>query len=498
MTQIVNTIKEYSIKYDKIFLLCFFLLQVVFFSYKIGEISLWYDESFSIYCAVKSIPGILEVSKADVNPPLYAIVLHYWVILFGDSEYSIRMLSAICMSLANVLLYKFSIKFFNFQTAVFTCLIFLSSYPIFYYAQEARTYALVILAVVGSNYLFFELIKPSGKKKTIFYSLALGVSYGILFYLHFLSCFLVLGHLFTFFINSFSISKKEFNISLIKNYLYSGIVFVILVLPFSYRFFSLVKTGDKIMWLKSPSMIEFKKTLFDFFNNEIIFTIYLITFIVVLIFVLLFKKSRLKFDVILFLFTVFSGITIFCLNYYIASYSPIFLLRYVLFSFIGIALMIAYVFSLLNIKFILKLPLFMALVIYSFVFFKVPKEIIHDFKHAVKYLSSKKTAQTLIVTDLVDAYTYYGDREIFYLENDDEKTREALKKNIYTYKYNLDWPEKFDFSKYKYIYYSQSYSYLNDPNSIVLLQLNKKLNFIKNINNYKGVFIKLYENPNYK
>lgn len=55
--------------------------------------SLWRDEAFSVLLSEKSPLEIIRLTMHDVAPPLYYILLHYWMIFFGDSEVVMRSLS---------------------------------------------------------------------------------------------------------------------------------------------------------------------------------------------------------------------------------------------------------------------------------------------------------------------------------------------------------------------------------------------------------------------
>ena len=63
--------------------------------YGLSTESLWLDEGFSVWHSKTDIPLIIKAASSDVQMPLYYILLHYWMGLFGDSEFSIRFLSVI-------------------------------------------------------------------------------------------------------------------------------------------------------------------------------------------------------------------------------------------------------------------------------------------------------------------------------------------------------------------------------------------------------------------
>ena len=61
--------------------------------FRIEQQSLWYDEAFSVYLARFDLGEITARTAADIQPPLYYYLLHFWMTLAGDSEFAVRFLS---------------------------------------------------------------------------------------------------------------------------------------------------------------------------------------------------------------------------------------------------------------------------------------------------------------------------------------------------------------------------------------------------------------------
>ncbi|HLY26750.1 MAG TPA: hypothetical protein VKQ72_10450, partial [Aggregatilineales bacterium] len=63
--------------------------------------SLWYDEALTTYVATHSWQELFRwCTQVDIQVPLHYIVLRFWATLIGDSEFSLRLLSAFCALLA--------------------------------------------------------------------------------------------------------------------------------------------------------------------------------------------------------------------------------------------------------------------------------------------------------------------------------------------------------------------------------------------------------------
>jgi mannosyltransferase len=485
-------------------LLVVFTIQLLFNLYKIDDISIWHDESFTISTANKPVADIIEVSKTDVNPPLYPVIVHYWMKCFGISEFSVRFLSALAGALASAFLFLFCLRFLNLQAAIFSFLMFFTSYVFFYYAQEARTYSFVLLFVILSNYLFFLVIFEKQMRKSIRWALLLSLVNSCLFYFHFLSCFALIAQVILFPVFAFekaapgTVNKIKFNTPFVKSYGLSWLVFFMMMLPFYERFLFLIKEGGNRMWLQKPVYQDLKNCVYEMFNSKEIYQFYIYSAILIGV-LLIFKKLRDEhFKLKMLVFAVVSGPVILYINYLVAAYSPIFLLRYVLFTFLGFIITFSYLFSVLKIGFKYKLAFFLLLAGYSFTKAKIPKVVVQDYKNAVKYLRAVKNDHVLISTDLPDIFSYYYDKNIFSMTNDTEKSDALFARGVFAQNYRLNWPDSLDFTNIHDIYYTQSFEYLNDGNKVVMTKLNARFDSIESIGQFKEVHIVHYINRNYK
>ena len=55
--------------------------------------ALWLDEAQSVAIAHRSLPGIVDALRADGAPPIYYVVLHVWMSVFGTGDTAVRSLS---------------------------------------------------------------------------------------------------------------------------------------------------------------------------------------------------------------------------------------------------------------------------------------------------------------------------------------------------------------------------------------------------------------------
>lgn len=124
------------------------LLAVALRSWGAGVESYWLDEAYAVTIARLPVSGTVAETARDVHPPLYYLLLHYWLILAGASEAATRLLSLVCSVATLVLVWRWSARVFDRTTAgIAAALLAVSPFQV-EFAQEARMYAL--LALLGS------------------------------------------------------------------------------------------------------------------------------------------------------------------------------------------------------------------------------------------------------------------------------------------------------------------------------------------------------------
>jgi mannosyltransferase len=114
--------------------------------------SLWRDEAFSILVSERSPLWFLT---RTFEPPLYYVLLHYWMKFFGQGEISVRMLSVVGFALATVIVIHWGEQLFRKHWLSWYLPVFFFFNPtLLYYAFEVRTYAWYVLFAVISFYAY--------------------------------------------------------------------------------------------------------------------------------------------------------------------------------------------------------------------------------------------------------------------------------------------------------------------------------------------------------
>jgi len=117
--------------------------------------SYWNDELWSVAVPTQSIAQQFHILINDVHPPLYQIALAIWIAVFGESELATRGLSALFVASIAVPLYRLAPKLKRTAGLLFV-VFFLSNWLVYFYAQEARSYAMLLSLTVWSYYLFLD------------------------------------------------------------------------------------------------------------------------------------------------------------------------------------------------------------------------------------------------------------------------------------------------------------------------------------------------------
>lgn len=108
---------------------------------------LWLDEALSVNIARLDPSDIVDALRRDGHPPLYYLVLHGWMILFGESDVAVRALSGVLAVATLPLAWVLGARRRG-PVAGASAVLVLAVFPFATrYATEARMYSLVMLLV---------------------------------------------------------------------------------------------------------------------------------------------------------------------------------------------------------------------------------------------------------------------------------------------------------------------------------------------------------------
>ena len=139
-------------------ILAILLVALALRCYRLDAQSFWNDEGNSARIAERSLDLILEGARGDIHPPGYYLLLHYWRVLLGQSEFALRSLSVVAGLMLVVFTHLLGRRLFGEVTGLTAALLGAISPFAIYYSQEARMYALLAALSAASTYLLLRIL----------------------------------------------------------------------------------------------------------------------------------------------------------------------------------------------------------------------------------------------------------------------------------------------------------------------------------------------------
>jgi 4-amino-4-deoxy-L-arabinose transferase-like glycosyltransferase len=393
-------------RFDKIAVLVLLLLNVVLKIIFLDFNSLGGDEPFSVYHAQMDISSIIHHLLTGNNPPLFEILLHFWIKIFGISEFAVRFPSLVFSSLTVFVVYRIGKDFFSTNIALITSLLFTFSNYQLSFAHEARVYALFAFLTAMSMFWFLKICNQNRPK----YFVWLLVTNVILIYAHYFGLFVI-------FIQTASFLVIQDNRRLIfKRYLLYLAAVLILYMPILYfvtfRFTESVTNGT---WISPPEGIGDLYIMLWKFSNMPLTTVIALVIIVAVLIKLFVQKEFKNISVnrkIIFIWFWAPFLFMFIISFKI----PIFLDRYLIFLSIGYYLFLGicadYLFTDPKYKFIAP-----AVLVMSFIITFNPnvdnKRHVKETVAKIRNLKEDKTAVLVYPSHFVLNFSYYYNPSIF-------------------------------------------------------------------------------------
>ena len=134
----------------------------------LGSKGLWLDETFSIWLANHSVVDMLQwIVKIDQHPPLYYLLLHYWIALNGDTPDSVRLLSALFGAATIPVIYLIGKRMSGVVMGLAAAVILALSPFNIRFAQETRMYTCLTFNAAVAIYALVRLLTDSRSVRPI-------------------------------------------------------------------------------------------------------------------------------------------------------------------------------------------------------------------------------------------------------------------------------------------------------------------------------------------
>lgn len=230
--------------------------------YKLGYHDYWDDEVISTFAARLPPAEIFySVMINDVHPPLYHILLHFWIVLFGDGLLTIRLFSVLVSTVCVPLTYLLGRELVNRQVGlVAAALMAIAPFQI-YHGQQARMYPLLTLVVLLATLLFVRAWRAGGWLRWLCFGLCVAAGFYTHVYFPFSLLALNLWALYETY-RQRRIDKQRWT-GLIAAQLLGVLVF----LPFVPQMYTTTTRISQSFWIKSASAFDWIFALLSLSNN---------------------------------------------------------------------------------------------------------------------------------------------------------------------------------------------------------------------------------------
>ncbi|HET8632254.1 MAG TPA: glycosyltransferase family 39 protein [Thermomicrobiales bacterium] len=147
----------------------------------LGVQSLWFDEADVVTQSRAGLGALLRnFVTAGQNGPLYVLFLHAWTAVFGIGEVAVRLPSALAGIATIPLIYLLGRALHGPKLGLAAALVMAVAPYQTWYGQEAKMYALVVLAAVATTLLFLRALRTDRPADWVAYAVATTVG----LYLH--------------------------------------------------------------------------------------------------------------------------------------------------------------------------------------------------------------------------------------------------------------------------------------------------------------------------
>jgi mannosyltransferase len=148
---------------------------------------LWLDEALSVNIARLPVGDLLDALRHDGHPPLYYLILHWWMRLVGEGDVAVRALSGL-LAVATLPLAWIAGRRLAGRSGGRWALVVVALSPYCVrYGTETRMYALVMLLVLAGYLLVGDALDRPSPQRLV----AIGLVSGLLLLSHYWSFYLL-------------------------------------------------------------------------------------------------------------------------------------------------------------------------------------------------------------------------------------------------------------------------------------------------------------------
>ncbi|MEU8523309.1 glycosyltransferase family 39 protein [Streptomyces sp. NPDC048577] len=189
--------------------------------------------------SVDQIWGMLH--NVDAVHSTYYVLMHGWMSVFGDSPMSMRMPSALAMSVAAAVTTLIGTRLFGRRAGLYGGLLFALIPVVSRFGQEARSYALVVMTVTLATYLLLRALdRPDSRGRWVWY----GLCVTLVGLLHLVALIVLTGH------TAAVILRGRRELRVLRSFCLSVLAGVVCVVPVAVLGMS--QASRQIFWVPKP------------------------------------------------------------------------------------------------------------------------------------------------------------------------------------------------------------------------------------------------------
>jgi len=381
------------------------------YMFMMGE-SIRLDEAQSIWQSSHSLGRTLEIVAQDVHVPMYHILLHYWMVIFGTSVEAARYMSLLFFTLSIFIVYLLARTVLSIRWSLVLTTLFALSPFMSWYANEARMYTLLTFFTLLSQYFFTRILQHKQGWGGYAITAIIGV------YSHYFFLFTLAAQAIYFLFNRALFPKGS-----LKKFIAIAIASLLSLMPWVYYFIQQGAAGNTRPLLQSPSTIDFFNVFSQFmfgFQTDAVNSIILSAWpiLVIVAFMTVRRKMKLDAPVGYLLFAGFVPILLaFVLSFVV---TPFFVSRYMMPAVAPLYIAAVWLLSRYSKKVAISaLVLWCATVGYMFYLqMSTPlNPVREDYKQAANYIEENATVNDIVAltspfTVYPFEYSYDGDSQI--------------------------------------------------------------------------------------
>jgi uncharacterized membrane protein len=373
-----------------------------------------HDEPFSIYHAQFNVTTIIDQLKGYNNPPLYEVLLHFWIKIFGISPVSVRALPLLFASLAPVALYFFGKKYFTLRVAIISSVLLSCSNLVTYHAHDCRVYTLFLLLSILSMHFFLEVLigqLPKLQSKSLFV-----LSSTLLIYAHYFGFFIL-------FIQALYM-LLFYRKSIFRMAIYYSIIFLLYV-PHIVTLLTRFKHSVGGTWLEPPAGAESLYNMIWSFSNAPVVAVFCIVLLVAGLIFTIAQKNFNKTGMLISLWFLIPFLGMFVISFVV----PMYISRYLIYSVPAFYLLLVLCIDKFGTNILIKNAvtfLLTAAFLFSATFNPTKNTHITELLNEVKSHKNDNTAVLVCPFDLIDSFSYNYNRSAFSQVSDQQEYLQTI------------------------------------------------------------------------